>query len=162
LITTVSEQAPYCDGNSCDTGGAEVPSVAIVAVGALLLHLPLHAIHDIVAQDPAAWRLFALVTISHFDLALAVGASDDLMIRDHIKRFIAILLRLGGCRLATAPDFAPVAVGVNQEELAGMSNVARTTAGAILRKLEASGHVDLSYRQIRILAPDALRSMSGD
>jgi hypothetical protein len=38
-----------------------------------------------------------------------------------------------------------------------MANVARTTAGAILRELEAKGHVALSYRRIDILAPDALR-----
>ena len=28
-----------------------------------LLQLPLHAIHEIVGQDPAAWRLFALATV---------------------------------------------------------------------------------------------------
>ena len=125
-----------------------------------LLHLPLNAIHEIVGQDPTAWRLFALVTLGHLDLA--IGASDDLMIRDHVKRFIAILLRLGGCRLATPPDSTPIEVDVNQEDLATMANVARTTAGATLRKLEASGHLDLSYRRFRILAPDALRAMLVD
>ena len=39
-----------------------------------------------------------------------------------------------------------------------MTNLARTTAGAVLRKLEASGHVRVSYRRVRILAPDALRA----
>jgi CRP/FNR family cyclic AMP-dependent transcriptional regulator len=125
-----------------------------------VLHLPLPSIQEIVAQDPSAWRLFGLVTVGHIELAM--GASDDLMIRDHVKRFIAILLRLGGCRSTTQPVSVPIDVDVNQQDLAGMSNVARTTAGAILRKLEASGYVDLSYRHIRILAPDALRSMLGD
>ena len=32
----------------------------------------------------------------------------------------------------------------------------------ILRKLEADGHLDLSYRRISILAPDALRKMLRD
>jgi hypothetical protein len=40
-----------------------------------------------------------------------------------------------------------------------MANIARTTAGAILRKLESDGHIALSYRRITILAPDALRKM---
>ena len=65
-----------------------------------------------------------------------MGASDDLMIRDHVKRFIAILLRLGGCRSTTQPVSVPIEVDVNQQDLAGMCNVARTTAGAILRKLK--------------------------
>jgi CRP/FNR family cyclic AMP-dependent transcriptional regulator len=125
-----------------------------------MLYLPLPSIHEIVKADAATWRHFALVTVGHIELAM--GASDDLMIRDHVKRFIAILLRLGGCRSTTHPTSTPIEVDVNQQDLAGMSNVARTTAGAVLRKLEALGHVDLSYRHIRILRPDALRSMLSD
>ena len=67
-----------------------------------LLHLSLPAIHEIVSSDPATWRLFALLPLIHLDLA--IGASDDLMIRDHVKRLIAIILRLGGCRLTTPPE----------------------------------------------------------
>jgi CRP-like cAMP-binding protein len=51
---------------------------------------------------------------------------------------------------------------MNHEDLAHMANVARTTAGAILRKLEADGYLALSYRRIRVKAPDALRSMLRD
>ena len=40
-----------------------------------------------------------------------------------------------------------------------MTNLARTTAGTVLRTLEASGHVKVSYRRVRILASDALRAM---
>jgi hypothetical protein len=40
-----------------------------------------------------------------------------------------------------------------------MTNVARTTAGAVLRKLEADGGVEVAYRKVRILDPDALRAM---
>jgi CRP-like cAMP-binding protein len=122
-----------------------------------LLHLPLQEIHEIVDRNPEAWRLFALITIGHLDMA--IGASDDLMIRDHVKRCVAVLLRLGGCRQASPADRSPIEVDVSQEEMAVLSNVARTTAGAVLRKLEATGYLEQSYRRIRILAPDALRGM---
>jgi CRP-like cAMP-binding protein len=122
-----------------------------------LLHLPLQEIREIVEKNPEAWRLFALITIGHLDMA--IGASDDLMIRDHVKRCVAVLLRLGGCRQASPADFSPIEVDVSQEEMAVLSNVARTTAGAVLRKLEASGCIEQSYRRIRILTPDALRGM---
>ena len=122
-----------------------------------LLHLPLQEIHEIVDRNPEAWRLFALITIGHLDMA--IGASDDLMIRDHVKRCLAVLLRLGGCRQASPADRSPIEVDVSQEEMAVLSNVARTTAGAVLRKLEATGYLEQSYRRIRILAPDALRGM---
>jgi CRP/FNR family transcriptional regulator, cyclic AMP receptor protein len=124
-----------------------------------LLHLRLRAIDEIVRLDPSAWRLFALVTIGHLDMA--IGGSDDLMIRDHVQRFVAVLLRIGNCRRVT-PRGCEIEVDMNHEELAYMANVARTTAGAILRKLEADGHLALSYRRIRILAPDTLRAMLRD
>jgi CRP/FNR family transcriptional regulator, cyclic AMP receptor protein len=122
-----------------------------------LLHLPLHAIDEIVGRDPSAWRLFALVTIAHLDMAM--GGSDDLMKRDHVQRLAAVLLRLGSCRHVSPRDGRAIEVDVNHEDLAYMANVARTTAGTILRKLEADGHLALSYRCIRILAPDAIRAM---
>jgi CRP/FNR family cyclic AMP-dependent transcriptional regulator len=125
-----------------------------------LLHLPLAKISEIVARDPAAWRLFALVTSGHIDMA--IGACDDLMIRDHVKRFVAILLRLGGCRYSSPRETSLAEIDLRQEELATLANVARTTAGSILRRLETMGHIQQSYRRIRILAPDTLRAMLCD
>ena len=125
-----------------------------------LLHLPLRAIDEIVKRDPSAWRLLGLITIGHLDVA--IGGSDDLMIRNHVKRFVAVLLRMGNCRLVSPRKRRPIEIDMNHEDLAHMANVARTTAGAILRKLEADGHLALSYRCIRILAPNALRKMLRD
>ena len=125
-----------------------------------LLHLPLCAIDEIVRQDPGAWRFFGLVTIDHLDLA--IGGADDLMIRDHLKRLLAVLLRLGNCRHVSPRDGQPIEVDTSHEDLAHMANVARTTAGAILRELAANGHVALSYRRISILAPDTLRTILRD
>ena len=124
------------------------------------MHLPLRAIDEIVRRDPSAWRLLGLITIGHLDVA--IGGSDDLMIRNHVKRFVAVLLRMGNCRLASPRKRRPIEIDMNHEDLAYMANVARTTAGAILRKLEADGHLALSYRRIRILAPDALRTLLRD
>jgi CRP-like cAMP-binding protein len=125
-----------------------------------LLHLPLRAIDEIVHHDPSTWRLFALPLFEH--LEVAIGGSDDLMQRNHAKRLVAVLLRLGDCRLTTPRKCLPIEIDLNHEDLAHMANVARTTAGAILRKLEAEGHLALSYRRIGILAPDALRAMLRD
>jgi CRP-like cAMP-binding protein len=136
-------------------------AVGLTAIrDAELLHLPLHAIDEIVAQDPAAWRFFGLLTIAHVDLAML--GYDDLMIRNHRKRFVAILLHLGNCRLFSPRDGQPIEIDISHNDLAHMANVARTTAGAVLRELEADGHIALSYRRIRILAPDELRGKLRD
>jgi CRP/FNR family cyclic AMP-dependent transcriptional regulator len=121
-----------------------------------VLHLPLHEIERI-AKDPACWRLFALVTIGHLDTAM--GACDDLMIRDHSQRFIATMLRLGGCRRGSKPDGLPPEIDLSQDDVAAIANVARTTASEVLLKLEKAGHVSLSYRRVRINAPAALHAM---
>ena len=123
------------------------------------LHLPLPAIREIVAADPGAWRFFGLAAIAHYDVA--IGAADDLLIRDHVKRSVAVLLRLGGCRYRTPAGGRPIDVDVSQEHFAAMTNLARTTAGTVLRQFEADGLIDVSYRRVRILAPDALRAMLG-
>lgn len=124
-----------------------------------VLHLPLPAIREIVAADPGAWRFFGLASILHIDVA--IGAADDLLIRDHFKRSVAVLLRLGGCRHRTPEGVGPIEVDVGQEDFAMMTNLARTTAGTVLRALAADGHIEASYRRIRILAPDALRALLG-
>lgn len=125
-----------------------------------LLHLPLNDLRTILAEDPAAWRWIAVLTTVH--LEVAIGAADDLMIRDHVKRFIAVLLRLAGLRYDDAPGPGLSSVHVNQDEIAYMANLARTTAGAILRDLETQGNIDLSYRKITIINAAALREKLGD
>jgi CRP-like cAMP-binding protein len=127
---------------------------------AQMLHLPLPKIDEIVVADPVAWRWFALVPIGHLDTA--ISACDDLMLRNHVKRCIAVLLRLGGCRHACSEKSTLAEIDISQDELAMLANVARTTVGAILKKLETTGHIRQSYRRISLLAPDALRAMVRD
>jgi CRP-like cAMP-binding protein len=122
-----------------------------------LLYLPIDKIDEIVAGDSNAWRLFALVTLGHLDMA--IGACDDLMLRDHVKRCIATVLRLGGCRYVSPSRAPAVDIDARQDEIATLANVARATAGAVLRELESDGLIEKSYRRIRILAPDKLRAI---
>ncbi len=102
-----------------------------------LLRLPHQAIQEIAGLHPETCRLFALVSAGY--VKIATLAADDLLIRDPVKRCIAVLLRLGGCRLASPPSSAPIDVELNQQGLATLSNLARTTTGAILRQLEEFG-----------------------
>lgn len=119
------------------------------------LILPQPAIRKLVSDDPGTWRYFALLAVMNTDLALVSGM--DLLIRDHGKRLIAVLLRLGNCRLASANDAHISAIDVSQEDLAEMANLSRNATGAVLRGLEKTGLIDRSYRQIRIVAPARLR-----
>jgi CRP-like cAMP-binding protein len=122
-----------------------------------LLHLPMKGVNDLIRADPTYLRFFSILTYEHLHTAL--GATADLMIRDHVKRFIAVMLRLGGCRDATQSGERFIEVCISQDELAVMANVARTTANSILRRLHRNGLVNVAYRRIEITAPDRLRAM---
>ena len=128
--------------------------------GATMLHLPLPRIEKIVKKDPAAWRYFTMLTLGHLDMA--IGVCDDLMLRDHVRRLIATLLRLGGCRHGSPAASPPAEIDFAQDDIAKLANVSRTTAGSVLRDLEAKGHIQRSYRRIQIVAPDALRVLLRD
>lgn len=118
------------------------------------LFLPLHSLNEMLAREPVWWRYLALLAL--LDTQLATGGLDDLVIRDEYRRFLAVLLRNGGCRYGFTPTDKPVWIDINQTELAFMCNLSRTTAGGFLRRLEAQGHVEIGYRHIGILAPQAL------
>jgi CRP/FNR family cyclic AMP-dependent transcriptional regulator len=120
------------------------------------LFLPLHAINEIAARDPLTWRYIAALVLS--DLKISIGAMDDLMIRDEFRRMIAVLLRAGGFRHGDGGEKGAVWLDLSQSELAAMSNLARTTAGTFLHRLEAEGEVEIRYGQIGVLAPEALRA----
>lgn len=124
-----------------------------------LFHLPLHAVDDVIAEDPSRWRLFAGLALGKLEIAL--GAVDDLMIPDSRKRFIAVLLRVGGCRTALPPAAVPIEVYLSQDDLATMANISRSTATSILRELSASGLIKASYRRLEIRSADGLRQMLG-
>ncbi len=138
------------------TGGPRLVGLAAIR-SSWLLHLPLQALQEILFKDPTGWRWIALLTMLH--LETAIGAADDLMVRDHVQRCAAVLLRLAGCRRSGLADGSPIDVHVNQNDLARLANIARTTAGSVLRGLASEGHIEHQYRRVRILAPEALRAM---
>lgn len=138
------------------TGGNRVVGLS-AAKESTLLHLPLPAFHELMREDPGRWRYIAGLTF--INLVTATGAIVDLMVRDDLKRVVSVLLRLGGYR-AIAPNApGPIDVDVSQEDIASMANLARTTAGSILRRLEADGLVELVYRRVIVVKPDRLKAL---
>jgi CRP/FNR family transcriptional regulator, cyclic AMP receptor protein len=122
----------------------------------VLLHLPLNDMHAIAAETPDGWRMFGMFPMYLYDIAM--GALDDLMIRDPATRCIAVLLRLGDCRDPAQPETGPIELDVRQEDIAMMSNLSRNAAATVLRDLEVRGVISLEYRIIKILNAEALRN----
>ena len=169
LMLTAVDHGPYCahllrPGSWAGEGPAIAGGsrlVSLVSTGeSAVLWLSRGAIGEIAALDADHWRHFVALMSSNLDLAL--GAIADLMLRDHRKRLIAALLRVGGRRSASPPGDPAVVVPLTQSDLATMANVTRTTAGQTLRALEKAGLITVGYGQVVIVSANRLRRMIGD
>ena len=123
-----------------------------------VLYLPVQAVDAITAADSLAWREFYRVTLDHLDRTFALA--DDLMRKNHVHRFVGVLLHVSGQRFGMDGDAEEaIELDVGQETLAEVSGMSRTTAVSILGDLQEAGLLELSYRRIRVLKPHALRAM---
>ena len=130
--------------------------VGIIATRpSVVLHLPASDFMELASGDPQAWRWLSIILLLNNDLAVSV--CDDLMIRDPKQRATTILLRLAGCGTDDSTHGEPPELDLTHEELAVMTNLSRTTVGALLRAYETQGWISQSYRRIVINNAEALR-----
>jgi CRP/FNR family transcriptional regulator, cyclic AMP receptor protein len=125
-----------------------------------VLFLSVHAIENLIDEDPRRWRLFGNVSVG--DLKRVMSLLDDVLRRDHVQRVIAALLHFSCCRQVTPRNVTQIELDVGQEEVSRIANIGRTATGAVLRELEKAGHIELAYRRILVRAPDALRAQLSD
>lgn len=113
-----------------------------------LLALSQQAIVDLLQTDPSLnWVFFNLMAWNVEEYLLH---AVDLMIVDPKIRLCSRLLTFGGRLLSYLPP-GPVSIPLTQEELAGASNMSRSTVFHLLGELVQQGICDLGYREVRIL-----------
>lgn len=166
LMLSAADHGPYCGhllrpGSWAGDGPTimrDKRPVTLVSSGpSAVLFLSRAAIMEIVGEEPDHWRHFVAGTM--LNLNLAFGAIADLMLRDHRKRLVAVLLRAAGARSEMPRREGPIDVDLGQGDIAAMANVTRTTAGATLRRLEQAGLLKTGYGKVTILSPAGLRRM---
>lgn len=109
--------------------------------------------NTISARIPEAIRWIGVLAVQQQDRA--VRAAVDLMIRDPRRRAVAVLLRLAGLLGPTSEGAKEI--DINQEQLALLANLSRSTLNTLLRDLEAAGLIIQSYRKIAIIDGAALK-----
>jgi CRP-like cAMP-binding protein len=166
IFVTMNEQDPklaHCAGPGFWFG--EIPiitgwgrAVQAMAFGDLrLCAIDRSVVTGIARRDPEVWR--AVATLSVMNQMTAIGAGEDLMIRDSKKRLVTVLLRLAGHRNAFQGAAAFPTVPVTQLELAEASSLSRSSAARILGDLARQGFIRTDYRTIAILDPDSLKAL---
>lgn len=122
-----------------------------------LWFVSLPAIKRIATSQPEVWR--AIARLAALNQALAIGAAEDLLIRDSRQRLAAVLLRLANMRSAYQGGRPFRDVPVTQSELAEAACMSRTAATEILRSFSRMGLIANGYRSIRILEPEHLSTI---
>lgn len=118
----------------------------------LLFHVPLAALDEIGAADPANPR--ALYAVSEFGMDIAIATIATLQIRNVERRIAATLLRIA------PPGEVPVDLFVTQSQLGEMANVARDVVNRVLADFEKKGLVRVAYKKVSLLDTARLRALA--
>lgn len=121
------------------------------------LWLSVEKLSMVLKREPRLWQLLGSLCADH--LFLAIGALDDLTIRNSRARIAAILLRLANVRLQDQPTDPTPELDIKQEDLGSLANLPRTSVTAYLGELEGQDLIQRSYGAVRIINPGGLRSL---
>ena len=119
------------------------------------LHVPLGALDKLATSDPGNLR--ALLTLREYGMDIAIATVADLLIPAVDKRIAATLLRCAAFS-AAEPGRPLVVSGLTQAQIGELANAARDVVNRTLKRLEAKGWIEVSYRKITLLDPPALDS----
>jgi CRP/FNR family cyclic AMP-dependent transcriptional regulator len=133
---------------------------AIAEGEATVLQVPQAALDSILTAEPGYWRDIALL-MTH-KLRLMFTVMEETAVLPIAVRLARRLLQMAE-GYGEWHDRQSRVVVVKQEQLAAMLSTSRQTANQLLKRLEASGVIRLTYGEIEILDHAALRrAASGD
>lgn len=101
------------------------------------------------AEYPNLWE--SVTRLTALNLWYATCAANDLALRTPRQRIAASVLRLAGYRAATQGNPPINSLRVSQQEIADLSNVARTTASRLLHEFQEKEILCLDYGRIIVL-----------
>jgi CRP/FNR family cyclic AMP-dependent transcriptional regulator len=123
------------------------------------LYIPLQALQQLMAFDPAFAR--AVGSLSDFTMDFAIATVADLLIPDSARRLAAVVLR----SVDAQPDggsMQPLVLRLRQSELAEMANLSERMVGRILKRFEASGWTAAGYGGLTLVDLKALLAFSAE
>jgi CRP/FNR family transcriptional regulator, cyclic AMP receptor protein len=124
----------------------------------IVAQVPLAALERMVASDPASAKSLGSMTTYGQDAIVSCVA--DLLIRDVTARIAAVLLRVTGVLDGIAPD-DPRGFGLTQTLIGELANASRPTVVRALAEFRRRGWIELSYRRLRVIAPEAMDAFVG-
>lgn len=126
---------------------AEIPRMVslMAATESKLLHLPSHAIQQLLSDHPAHWRAFyRLAALNSLTAIELLSEALSLTVRARVSRRLL--------QLAERSQEAPI----TQDDLAKLVGVTRGTLRRCLDDLAARGAIEMRYRRLRVLDSNIL------
>lgn len=112
-----------------------------------MMHLPLHAMDQMEADDPRTLRCFAQILMLNVDILIRIV--HDLQQPDTGRRIASVLIRVGSTGGKPVP--------LSQTMLGAMANASRKQVNAVLQQFAKAGWISNAYRAITVLEPERLR-----
>ena len=85
---------------------------------------------------------------------------DDTVLRPLPARLAREVLQAHGRELAAAGPHHPVTLRFSQEEMSQMLGASRQSINRLLKQWERGGAIEVAYRSLTVLDPDALRLLT--
>lgn len=114
-----------------------------------LVKIDLGRYRKIANSHPMLWE--SVTRLTAFNLWYATCVANDLALRRPRQRLAASVLRLSGYRAATQGNPPINNLRASQQEIAVLSNVARTTASKLLNEFQDDQMLRLDYGRIILL-----------
>jgi CRP/FNR family transcriptional regulator, cyclic AMP receptor protein len=100
-----------------------------------------------------------LYSLAVMNQGLAIGAADDLLIRNSRQRLAAVLLRLGSFRNAYQGVPPMKNIPATWTEISEISNLSRSKLASLLSEFTRRGLISTGRKSITLLAPDRLERL---
>jgi CRP-like cAMP-binding protein len=129
--------------------GTPAKMEVVATAGTKVFILSRKQIDRIAETHASMW--YALALLAAMNQGTAIGAADDLMIRNSERRLAAVLLRLSSRRSAYQGVPPLDVIPISWNELGEASNLSRSKVGSILSEFTRKGYIRTRQRSIEIL-----------
>jgi CRP-like cAMP-binding protein len=166
MLVTMNEQDPrfgHVAGPGFWFGETEVVTgeagiIEMVAASETTLIALNRAALDAIAKDhPGVWPALTLLAVQN--QGLAIGAADDLMLRNTTQRLAAVLLRLSARRNAFQGVPPLTHIPASWNELAEAASMSRSKVAAILSEFASANLIRTRQRWIEIVNAKGLENV---
>lgn len=131
---------------------------AIAIVDTVVLIVPAAAVHQLADHRPDFLLQFLAMMGRRYRMILS--RMDDTVLSPLPARLAREVLQVHARVIEAAGSHGPVTLRFSQEEMSQMLGASRQSINRLLKQWEQSGTIEVAYRSLTVLDPEALRALT--